>query len=171
MKALEILKPAAQAVGERNRALYAIWHGVAAGRVAPRRDEITMKMLRQLTQWLWLVEIIDNGQDFRFRLIGDGVVQFFSANHTGAKLGDNLDNPFFRNIALALNHCLRVAKPLVYGPAPSGYAGKEHWEYEFLLLPLSQDGGEITCLFGTMDLWPLGTNHNLEHRVAANPSV
>lgn len=171
MQALDLLKPAETALGERNRALFAVWQHAAAGRAAPRREDITMKMLRHLTQWMWLAEVLDDGLDFRFRLVGDGLVQFFGVNHTGEHIGSLHGNPFFRNVSAALHHCRQQAMPFVYGPTPSRYVGKEHWEYEFLLLPLSQDGNCISCLIGTMDVWPLGTYHGQDTQPAPVPSV
>ena len=70
------LKAVDAIVGERCRSLYDIWQNLTDGRVAPKREEITLSHVRRLTPWMWVIDVVDSGTDFRFRLAGDRVVQF-----------------------------------------------------------------------------------------------
>jgi len=145
-------------VGERCQALYDIWHHLANGRVAPRREEITLGHVRKLTPWLWVIDVIDSGTDFRFRLVGDRVVQFLGGHNADVRLSELSKNAFFERMKQTLSHCVEHKLPVAIGPVRSGYEGKEHWEVEYVMLPLSEDGKSVSSLMGIMELWPAGTN-------------
>ena len=146
--------------GERCRSLYDIWHTLTNGRVAPRREEITLGHVRKLTPWMWVIDVVDSGADFRFRLAGDRVVQFLGRRHGDARLSEFPKNVFFERMKRTLSHCVEHKRPVAIGPVRSGYEGKEHWEVEFVMLPLSEDGETVTSLMGIMELWPIGTNRS-----------
>ncbi|MDE2183556.1 MAG: PAS domain-containing protein [Alphaproteobacteria bacterium] len=152
------LKPVETMVSERNRALHEIWKSRAEDRVAPRRGDITLSLVRTLTPWMWMVDVLEQGKDFRFRLSGDNVNQFLGGNYTGQSLSLLPHSRFVERVRRALAHCVEHKEPVALGPVASGYAGKEHWEVEIVALPLSEDGQAINCLMGAIELWPLGTH-------------
>lgn len=151
------LKAADSLVGERNRLLYQIWKEKAADRFAPRRADITLSLVRALTPWLWMNDVMDNGGDFRLRLAGDGVNQFLGGTFTGHLLSEQPSSVFIERMKRVLRHGVDYKVPVALGPIPSGHTGKEHWEMELIALPLSEDGVAVNCLMGTLELWPLGT--------------
>ena len=150
------LKPADALISEKCRALHAIWKRVAGERLAPARSEITLGHVRRLSPWLWTIDVVDQGADFRFRLGGDRIVQFLGQRHSGRLLSQLPTNPFFSRMQHTLSHCIAHKKPVARGPLASGYPGKEHCEMEVVVLPLSEDGHSINCVMGAMELWPVG---------------
>jgi hypothetical protein len=114
--------------------------------------------VRNLAPWLWAVDVIDDGADFRFRLAGDNIAQFLEGLHAGMLLSELPQSPFYERLRQTLAHCVEHKQPVAVGPIRSGYEGKEHWEMEAVVLPLSEDGKIINCLMGAMELWPVGTN-------------
>ena len=152
------LKTADAIVGERCRSLYDIWQNLTDGRVAPKREEITLGQVRRLTAWMWVIDVVDSGADFRFRLAGDRIVQFLGRRHADARLSEFPNNAFFMRMKHTLSHCVEHKLPVAVGPVRSDYEGKEHWDVEFVMLPLSEDGETVTSLMGIMELWPAGTN-------------
>jgi hypothetical protein len=151
------LKAADSVVGERNRSLHEIWKLTAGGRFAPRRAEITLPLVRALTPWLWMVDVLDRESDFRIRLAGDGVNQFLGGAFTGQPLSRLPHSVFIDRLRRALRHGVDHKVPVALGPIPSGHTGKEHWEMELIALPLSENDATVNCLMGTIELWPLGT--------------
>jgi hypothetical protein len=145
------LKPATSVAGQINNALLAIWQRIRANRIAPTREEITLGMVRGLSSHFWLIDVIDGGADFRFRLTGDRIVQFLDNNPTGKLLSQLKDGTFRQRMMAAFSHSVQTRQPVAIGPAPLDYIGKDYWEIEAVVLPLSQDGETVTCLMGTVE--------------------
>ena len=152
-----VLKGPDAIVGDKSRALHAIWQKLTGDRLAPRREEVTLFLVRNLTPWLWTIDVIDDGADFRFRLTGDRIIQFLGECHAGLSLSELPKSPFTERLRHTLAHCVEHRRPVAVGPVQSGYEGKEHWEMEAVVLPLSEDGETINCLMGAIELWPVGT--------------
>ena len=151
-------KPAGEIVGEKARVIHALWEKVRDSRIAPKRKEITLSLVRDVTPWMWIIDVVDDGADFRFRLAGDRIVQFLGYRNFGVLLSELPASPFYDAMGRILTQCFEAKEPLALGPVRSNHPGKEHWEVEIVVLPLSEDGERISALFGTMELWPLGTN-------------
>jgi len=158
----------ARAVTSDNlRSVYAVWKDVAGARIGPRRAELTPYYLRRTTPWTFMVDVIDGGKDFRFGFAGDRLMQFLEARCATPTLSGLRDIRFFAAAERLFRQCRENAKPLVSGPRPTGYKGKEHLEREVLLLPLSEDGVTVTGLLGAFDTWQLGTNSHAPEPVLA----
>ncbi len=157
MKKPTDFKSADAIVGEKPRALHALWEKLAGDRLAPKREEITLSLARNLTPWLWTIDVVDGGADFRFRLAGDRIIQFLGEHHPGTLLSGLPKNPFYERIRHTLAHCVEHKRPVAFGPVRSEYGGKEHWEIEAVALPLSEDGKTVSCVIGAIELWPVGT--------------
>ena len=153
-----VLKGPDAIVGDKSQALHALWKELTGDRLAPRREEVTLSLVRNLAPWLWTVDVIDKGADFRFRLAGDNIIQFLDGLHAGMLLSELPESPFYERLRHTLTHCAEYKRPVAVGPVHSTLEGKEHWEMEALVLPLSEDGETINCLMGVLELWPLGTN-------------
>jgi hypothetical protein len=151
------LKSTDTIVGDHARDLHGLWQKLTGERPAPRREEITLSLVRTLTPWLWTVDVIDNGADFRFRLVGDRITQFYGNRITGLPLSQLPNSPFFERLKQMLTYCVEHRRPVALGPIRSSREGREHWEVEALVVPFSEDGETINCLMGTMELWPVDT--------------
>jgi len=152
-------KPAAALVGDRARATYALWESVKGSRLAPKRQEITLALVRTLAPWMWIVEVVDDGKDFRFRQAGDRVVQFVGRRYSGMVLSELPSDPFYDRLQNILRCCWNQKAPVAFGPVRSAHPGKEHWEVEVVALPLSDDGDKVTALFGVVELWPISSQN------------
>lgn len=56
-----------------------------------------------------------------------------------------------------LVECMERKKPVSAGPIRSDLKGKEFFEMEVVVMPLSECGQRVTTLFGAMDLRALPT--------------
>jgi len=145
-------KSADQLVSERLVGVLDAWKRTAGGRMAPKREEITPSLLRNALPWIWMIDVIDGGKDFRFRIAGERVIQFMGRRYAGELLSANLNNPFFQRMRGILIECTNRRKPVAVGPVRSNLEGKEFFEMEIVVMPLSEDGQQVTTLFGAMDL-------------------
>jgi hypothetical protein len=153
---------------ETLKAVYSAWKTLAAGRIGPRRAEVTPAHLRRATPWTFTVDVLDGGKDFRIGFTGDRVVQFLDQRCEQPVLSGLTGVPFFDEAESLFRHCVRSARPLANGPRQTRYAGKEHLEREVLLLPLSEDGVTVTALLGVLETWQLGTHPHSPMAVIAD---
>jgi hypothetical protein len=148
-------------------AVYAIWKEVAAGRMAPRRAELSPARLKRATSWTFTVDVIDEGNDFRFGFAGDRVMQFLERGCAAPTISGLRGDRFFDVADALFRRCVASGKPLVSGPRPTCYGGKEHLERQVLVLPLSEDSTAVSGLLGAFDTWQLGTNRHVWEPVLA----
>jgi hypothetical protein len=149
-----VFKSGDQLVSPLLKRVFATWQRASAGRMAPRRDEITPAVLRSTLAVVWMMDVIDNGADFRFRFAGDRVIQFMGRRYAGTLLSALLDDVYFQRMRLLLLECVQNRRPAAFGPARTRMQGKEHLETEVIVMPLSEDGEAIASLFGAMDVGP-----------------
>jgi hypothetical protein len=128
------------------------WKRVSAGRLAPKREEITPALLRSVLPSIWMIDVVDGGKDFRFRFAGDRVIQFMGRRYAGALLSEYIESPFFQRMHAILAECVRGKAPVAVGPLRSNLPGKDFLEMEVVVMPLSENGETVTCLFGAMDV-------------------
>ncbi|HVU21474.1 MAG TPA: PAS domain-containing protein [Rhizomicrobium sp.] len=150
-------KTADELVSERLIGVLDAWKRTSGTRMAPKREEITPSLLRTALPWIWMIDVIDGGRDFRFRIAGERIIQFMGRRYAGELLSESLGNPFFQRMRAILIECIRRKEPVHVGPMRSNLQGKEFFEMEVVVMPLSEDGENVTTLFGAMDLRALPT--------------
>ena len=148
-------KSADSLVSARLVAVHDAWKRLAAGRLAPRREEITPALLKTALPWIWMIDAVDGAKDFRFRIAGDRVVQFLGRRYAGHLLSEFADQPFFQRMLKVLQESVRARHPLAVGPIRSNLPGKEFLEMEIVVLPLSEDGERVSTIFGAMEIGPV----------------
>ena len=139
-------------VSERLIGVYDAWRRTAAGRLAPKREEITPALLKSALPWIWMIDVVDGGKDYRFRIAGDRIIQFMGRRYAGHMLSEFSGQPFFDHMLSILKACTEQKRPLVAGPGLSKMPGREFQELEVVALPLSEDGETVTTIFGAMEI-------------------
>ena len=150
-----VLSSPEQLESERLVGVYEAWKRITGERMAPRRDEITPALVKTALPSVWMIDVVDGGKDFRFRIAGDRIIQFMGRRYAGHLVSEFTDQPFFQDMRGILKACTVEKRPMMVGPGRSRLAGKEHTELEVLVLPLSEDGANVTTLFGAMEVRPL----------------
>ena len=147
---------------EKLKGAFDVWDSLRAGRIGPKRDELSPSLLRAVLALTFMIDVIDGGQDFRFRFAGDRVIQFMGRRFAGMLLSELAGTSFFDNMRVMYSGCVASRGPVTSGVRPVTYPGKEFLEAEAMVLPLSEDGETITHLFGAFESWQLGT-HGVDH--------
>jgi hypothetical protein len=123
------------------------WESKRAGRAMPaRRDLDPVLEIPKLLQWVVLVDVLRDPLDFRFRLIGTGIVDKSRSNHTG-KLFSEL--PHIGRDSHLWKHRVTVIEtgaPLRCEPPYIGGARGVRRVVD-IPLPLSDDGIEVNMIF------------------------
>lgn len=143
---------------EKLKGAYDVWDSLRSGRVGPKRDELSPALLRSVLASTFMIDVVDGGRDFRFRFAGDRVIQFMGRRFAGMLLSELPGSSFFDNMRAMYSGCVASKGPVTSGVRPVTYPGKEFLEAEAMVLPLSEDGSNITHLFGAFESWQLGTH-------------
>ena len=148
---------ACEIASERLRRLYGYWSALKGDRFAPARSELSPIEMKDQLGWIWLMDVMDSGEDFRFRMGGDRVIQFFGRRLAGETLRTVIPEAplFFSRFFDLVRLATLGRKPSAIGPAQTAYEPKSYLEVEALLLPLSDDGVNVTGLLGSIQVQPI----------------
>lgn len=133
------------------RALHHLWSSKCADGLLPSRVAFSDEELRPWFGNLLLVDVVANGERFRFRLMGTSLVDAACRELTG-KFFDEADiSGYEPDVLDDYREVARTRAPLCkkrrYNPAPDTF--QDQWRsYERLLLPLAGDGREIDVILG-----------------------
>jgi len=147
---------------EKLKSVFDAWESRRAGRIGPKRDEISPAPLRSVLASTFIIDVVDGGRDFRFRFAGDRIIQFMGRRFAGMLLSELTGSPFFDSMHAMYSGCVAAKAPVGSGIRQASYPGKEFLEIEAMVLPLSEDGVDVTHLFGALDSWQLGTHSSID---------
>jgi len=139
---------------DRLRAMYDYWRAKAGRRLGPRRREILPEEIKTLLPWIWLADVVDGGADYRFRLGGEEIIRFVGRRLAGGLLSAHDHAPFFQNMRARFDACVRARGPLLVGPMRSAHQPRDYMNLTVLLLPSSENGADVTMLFGAVEIAP-----------------
>jgi hypothetical protein len=151
-------KSAELLTSDKLASILAIWKELSAGRIAPKREEILPAKLRSLLPWTWIVDVIDGGADFRFRIAGDRIIEYLGQRYAGKSLSEMRGPAFFELMHDIFSYGVKYKRPIANGPLRASHPLRAHLESEVLVLPLSDDGENVTGLFGGFESWHYGTH-------------
>ena len=143
---------------EKLKGAYDVWDSLRSSRIGPKRDELSPALMRGVLASTFMIDVIDGGQDFRFRFAGDRVIQFMGRRFAGMLLSELTGSTFFDNMRAMYSGCVAAKGPVTSGVVAVTYPGKEYLEAEAMVLPLSEDGSNVTHLFGAFESWQLGSH-------------
>jgi len=97
----------------------------------------------QFAPWIALADVLDDGADFQFRLIGTKIVRVFGGDITGATLSQGDRGHVEGRIALIYKYVYATKGPVWGGGRVGNVDGRAGFESAGALLPLVNDAGEI----------------------------
>ncbi|WP_028465675.1 PAS domain-containing protein [Nisaea denitrificans] len=129
----------------------AYWDRIGGAACTPARAEFDPCHIPRLLPHVVFMGVIDGGQDFRFRVIGDVARSFFFENYTGRLIRDlphvEPDGPLIENLRLAVRSGRPVRRPVEYvGPQA------DFKKLDEVVLPLSGPDGLVTHLLTIVEL-------------------
>lgn len=127
------------------RDAYAAWQDARAGRQMPSRAAMSPRVMRKFLSFVALVEVIDGGEDFRFRVVGDGIAtqqKLPLAGKTTADV-DRMVPGFGAFLKGIYQRTLKQRDVQAYRGTYMRTADRHPFNYETLVLPLGDDGETI----------------------------
>lgn len=134
-----------------------LWHRAARGGLPTTRLVDPIKLAPALG-YLLLVDVVEDGHDFVYRLCGTHVSAVSGLDMTGKKLSERSASPYIREFSIALYRAVMIRREPVwslYGAAMP--IRTTAWER--LILPLVDAGGTV-CRF-LVAIVPIGSDGNI----------
>jgi hypothetical protein len=126
--------------------LRAYWEQKRGSRAMPARSDISPAQLKEHLGWVMILEVLPGARDFRYRLIGTLVTQYFSADGTGKTVMEAFA-PNGEAVAKAVNGVFRRCardKLVMRTTGDANWLAEGMEEFEAIYLPLSDDGETVT---------------------------
>lgn len=139
-------------LAEPLRALIEYWSTLRQATTIPRAHLIDPLAMRRALGYVMLVDSVDDGQDFRYRLFGSAIAAVSGFDMTGRLLSEHQASPYIREFSLALYRATMQRREAVFSRyAPAGTMVTAEWHR--VALPLA-DGSDaiIRLLAGTVPL-------------------
>lgn len=122
--------------------LRSYWDDKRNGRCMPSRKDIRPGELREHLGWMNLAEVLPDMEDFRFRLVGTLVTQYFLREPTGKTVSEAFapaGDGAIKGVKAIFRKTARDRIPMrVYGDA--GWIANGYEQFDSIFLPLSDDG-------------------------------
>jgi hypothetical protein len=121
------------------------WNGKRAGRAMPTRADIRPADLKEHLGWITLIDVLPGARDFRYRLIGTLITEYFFWDATGKTVTEAfaaLPKPVC-DAVLGVYRCVVESRAPLRAYGDMGWAGKGIEACEAVYLPLSDDGETV----------------------------
>jgi len=133
---------------QRLLTLYAYWLSKRGGRAMPSRADIDPGDFRALLPHILLVDVIDGGTDFRYRLVGTELERHLGRPVTGRLLSELVSGrylDYMRSLYLtAIIEGVPVYSANSFDDGRTGFALIANFKRTYrLMLPLSRDGTTV----------------------------
>lgn len=122
--------------------LKAYWDEKRGARAMPSRADINPADLKEHLGWIILVDALPGFLDFRFRIIGTRVTQYFIAELTGKTVTEVFGaygDGAVRGVQAVYRKAARD-KVVVRSYGGAGWLGRSFHDFDALAMPLSDDG-------------------------------
>jgi hypothetical protein len=125
--------------------LLAYWRaGVTrAGGGLPPMTEIDPLQLKFVLGWLMIIEPLEGGADFKYRLFGTEITNIQRRDLTGCKVSDSFPN-FARWTSEVYRKVMAGRAPMMTHHSPQRYVAVDRWER--LILPYVDAKGDVARL-------------------------
>lgn len=128
--------------------LRSYWDVKRAGRVMPSRADIRPSELREHLGWVLMIEALPGLTDFRYKLIGTLVTNYFLTDATGKTVRE----AFAEHGPVAIKAVQALLRRTVREKRPIRAFGDANWiapgfeEFDAIYLPLSDDGETVNMI-------------------------
>jgi hypothetical protein len=159
----DLLPPGADGIGEietnwnvgvatdsRLTEIYEFWRSRCRDGVLPSRADIDpTRLAPRLLPFLFLVEVLEDPRDFRFRLAGTHFRDITGAEATGRRIAEVFPPGFADEVRYHWDSCVERKAPKL-GSGNLWVPDRNHIRWEGIVLPLSPDGDCVNMLLGAV---------------------
>ncbi|HTQ14536.1 MAG TPA: PAS domain-containing protein [Rhizomicrobium sp.] len=124
------------------------WEAKRAGRKMPARADIRPSEMKEHLGWVILVDALADFADFRYRMIGSRVSQYFLQDSTGRTVREAFA-PYGEaavNAVVAVHRKCARDQVVLRSFGGAGWLGRSFLDFDSLYLPLSEDGVTVNMI-------------------------
>ncbi|HEY5337121.1 MAG TPA: PAS domain-containing protein [Rhizomicrobium sp.] len=128
--------------------LHRYWKDKRGTRTMPSRADIKASELKEHLGWIIFMEVLPDYSDFRYKLIGTLVNQYYLSDSTGKTVTEAFaqqSDGSAKAVAAMFRKCARD-RVVVYAFGEAGWIGKGFEKFECISLPLSDDGETVNMI-------------------------
>jgi hypothetical protein len=130
--------------------LLAYWRGLAGEGDLPPAPAIDPAALVFILGWLMIIDPLEGGADFKYRLYGSSIAEVTGRDLTGCKVSDSFP-AFAAFTSEVYRNAMRDRRPVLTRHSPPKQIAVTRWER--LILPFAgSDGAVIRFLVGAVSL-------------------
>ena len=127
------------------------WQSQRGGALMPRRQDVSPADMKMYLPNILLADVVRDGEDFRYRVVGSQLQSYFSGNPTGMLMSSALavfgQDTVERTIDV-YRRVITCRKPLRVRGSGAIYS-QQAKTFDALLTPLSDDGENANMILGT----------------------
>jgi hypothetical protein len=141
----ETLRPGLRVIKE-------YWDAKRGLRAMPARTDVDPWELRAYLPRLFMIDVLPDAADFRFRLLGTEITERYGRDSTGRTLREMyaVRNPQVLETILRMYAALLKVRRPILASGTLSVIGKDFISYESLHLPLSDDGERVNIILGAV---------------------
>ncbi len=122
------------------------WHAKRGARTMPARADIRASDLKEHLGWVLLMDVLPEQDDFRYRLIGTLVTQYWLMDSTGKTVSDAFaeSGPVVQKAVLSVFRKCARDKCVVRTHGDAGWLPGGFERFDSIYMPLSDDGEHVS---------------------------
>ncbi|MFC4347036.1 PAS domain-containing protein [Kordiimonas lipolytica] len=125
------------------KAVFNLWREKKGDREFPLKSDLHPSLMARYLPYIYIVDILDGGKDYRIRLLGSSVADMLGKDYTGTLLSETPEELDWRGEIYGL--CMKRRAPVFYLFELAPF-GRETVVTENALFPLSDGDGNLAHL-------------------------
>jgi len=128
--------------------LLGYWNAKRGARAMPSRGDLKVSELKEHLGWVMIVEVLPGISDFRYKLMGTLVTQYFIKDSTGRTVKEiytGVNDAAGKGVSAIFRKCARD-KVVVRAYGDAGWIGDGFEDFDCICLPLSEDGETVNMI-------------------------
>jgi hypothetical protein len=126
--------------------LHAYWNEKRGDRAMPTRADLRASDLKVHLGWVILMDVLPGARDFRYRLIGTLVTQYWLQDSTGKTVSEAFETggPVVQKAVLSVFRKCARDKCIVRSHGDAGWLPGGFERFDSIYMPLSDDGENVS---------------------------
>lgn len=133
------------------KGLFDVWQRARGDAPLPQRAALNIDTLKELMPYVYMIDVLDGGTDFRVRFMGSALVQMVGTDFTGERTSANADHPGVWR-AETYRMVAKSGKPYFAAVDLSDFS-REFTKTEAAILPVCDAAGHVTMLICASDAY------------------
>lgn len=128
------------------------WEEKRNGRIMPSRADIHPSELKEHLAWVVMADVLPGAEDFRYRLIGTLVTEYFLTEATGKTTSESfsiLGDGVTHAVLSVMRTCAKMRAPIHAFGEENAFGGNFE-AFDAIFLPLSDDGETANVILHAM---------------------